>query len=126
MSLDGAICGFLLVYIIPIKMHLTCLYADPHTLKQSLLRDESPLETDVRPSIITTTEDGAKISDLRVDKLDDEVGTNAKNMYACNSMHTERKGRIPKNVRYFFYFLLTLVGLAFAVIKIVNLALKGN
>jgi len=123
MSLDGAICGFLLVYIIPIKMHLKCMYTDPQTIRQSLLRDESPEETDNRPSIITTTEDGLKISDLRVDKLEDEFGNHGKNNYACNSMHTERRGRIPKNLRYFFYLVLTLIGLAFAVIKIVNLAL---
>lgn len=118
-SLNGAICGFLLVYIIPIKMHLTCLYSDPNVIKQSLLREDSE---DERPSIITTTEDGAKISDLRVDKLEDDYG-NINNYAACNSMHQERKKRMNKKLRYFLYFVLALVGLAFAVIKIVNLAM---
>lgn len=118
-SLNGAICGFLLVYIIPIKMHLTCLYSDPSIIKQSLLREDSD---DDRPSIITTTEDGAKISDLRVDKLEDDCG-NINNYAACNSMHQERKKRMNQKMRYFLYFVLTLIGLAFAVIKIVNLAM---
>ena len=121
-SLDGAICGFLLVYIIPIRMHLKCLYTDPNAIKQSLLRDDSADDYEERPSIITTTEDGARISDLRVDKLEDEVTSINKNM-ACNSMHDARRAKIPKNIRYFLYFLLTLVGLGFALIKIVNLAM---
>ena len=25
-ALDGAVCGFMLVYVIPVFMHLTCLY----------------------------------------------------------------------------------------------------
>ena len=120
-SLDGAICGFLLVYIIPIKMHLTCLYTDPHAIKQSLLKQDSEEDTDNRPSIITTTEDGAKISDLRVDKLmDDRESINA---MACNSMHKDRKTKMSKPLRYFLYLILALIGLGFAVIKIVNLAM---
>lgn len=124
-SLNGAVCGFLLVYIIPIKMHMTCLYSHPDVIKKSLLSDTPELYDNVnRPSIITTTEDGAMISDLRVDKLEEEAGTGNINcgMPICNSMHNDRRGKMPKNVRYFLYFLLILVGLAFAVIKIVNLA----
>lgn len=119
-SLNGAVCGFLLVYIIPIKMHLTCLYTDAHEIRESLLRDSD----DDRPSGITTTEDGTKISDLRVDKLEDDYGTTFATA-ACNSMHQGRRDRMNRKLRYFLYFILTLVGLAFAVIKIVNLAM-GN
>ena len=123
-SLDGAICGFLLVYVIPIKMHLKCLYTDPHELRESLLREDNVNDAEDNASMITSIDDGAKVSGLRIDKLIDTDGP-VKNMHACNSMHTKIKGRIPKNMRYFFYFMLTMVGLAFAVIKIVNLAL-GN
>ena len=83
-SLDGAICGFLLVYIIPIKMHLMCLYTDPHELQKSLLNDESALDAEDLASAITTTEDGAKISGLRLDKLMDE-SDKMKNAHACKA-----------------------------------------
>lgn len=123
-SLNGAICGFLLVYIIPIKLHLKCLYSDPNEIKKSLLHDEDEL------SGITTTEDGARIANLNMDKL--EVGGSKGQInypnethtpYGCNSMHEHRRQGISKNMRYLGYFIIICFGLAFAIIKIVNLAM---
>jgi uncharacterized integral membrane protein len=36
-SFAGAICGFLLCYVIPIALHMQILYGDPSELKKSLL-----------------------------------------------------------------------------------------
>jgi hypothetical protein len=122
MSLTGAVCGFLLVYIIPIKLHLTCLYADPKELVKSLNRAE-----DDDDETITTTEDGAKIANLNVHLLENNNDPNNQtNPFlfhpdACVSMHDQRKKNISKKARYAFYFGLTLIGLSFAVIKIAYL-----
>lgn len=123
MSLTGAICGFLLVYIVPIKMHLACLYGDPKELVKSLNRQD---EDDA----ITTTEDGAKIANLNVLLLEkdntDEANANCPILLqndACVSMHDQRKKNISKNARYAFYLALILIGLSFAIIKIVYLIL---
>ena len=126
MSLTGAICGFLLVYIVPIKMHLTCLYADPKELVKSLNRQD---EDDA----ITTTEDGAKIANLNVHLLDKDNNDEANAINpilfhndACVSMHDQRKKSISKNSRYVFYLVLILIGLSFAIIKIIYLILGKN
>jgi len=63
---------------------LMCLYTDPHELQKSLLNDESALDAEDLASAITTTEDGAKISGLRLDKLMDE-SDKMKNAHACKA-----------------------------------------
>ena len=107
-------------------MHLTCLYADPKELLKSLNRQ-------VEDDAIITTEDGAKIANLNVHLLDKDNNDEANAINpilfhndACVSMHDQRKKSISKNSRYVFYLVLILIGLSFAIIKIIYLILGKN
>lgn len=34
-AFDGAVCGFFLIYVIPIMLHMTCYYKEPRRTKSS-------------------------------------------------------------------------------------------
>lgn len=40
-SFDGAVCGFLLVYVIPIYMHFQCYYGNKKNVRDALLNHDN-------------------------------------------------------------------------------------
>ena len=102
-SLNGAICCYFLIYTIPIALHLKCLYGEKNDgillNPQKLDDDESSFMENYQPNQIQTTGEELK----------------------CVSGHTSIIKRTGKGVRYIFYSILAILGVAFAVLKIVNL-----
>ena len=93
-SLDGAIFGYIMVYIIPIKLHLACLYGKNH-------------------NYLPITEIKKNLKEI--------VQNNNDNKNFCVSTHKGMIDKIPKILRYIYYGMFCVLGLAFAILKILNL-----
>ena len=137
-SLNGGVIGYLLVYAIPIKLHLTCLYKENAMVEEKkevlpVIREvdassnTSPLMPQEKESTFVNTliSDGITIENYSPNELKSRQGSDSKKQMVCRSGHLERKEKIPKRIRYAFYTTIMLIGLAFAVIKIVNV-IMGN
>ena len=139
-SLNGGVIGYLLVYTVPIKLHLTCLYKDNVALEErkeplpaikevnEVSDNSTPLIHKDKESTFVNTliSDGITIENYSPNELKSRQGSDSqKGGIACRSAHLERKGKIPKKVRYAFYTTIMLIGLAFAIIKIVGV-IMGN
>ena len=129
-SLNGGVIGYLLVYAIPIKMHLTCLYDKEEAKIEKKLEPEDVLTTTTPlinsdsngNSFFTLDQDGVKIENYSPSHLKpDRNNSDLKKNEACRSNHLTRKGKFTKKVRYAFYITIMMIGFAFAIIKIINI-----
>lgn len=135
-SLNGSVIGYLLVYAVPIKIHLSCLYSSEpkvnvyKSIEQNKILEEKNKEN-IKPLIdpeeksstflnTIVDQDGVRIENYQPDML--KIDKNHENeTHPCRSNHISRKEKVPKKIRYVFYTALLLIGLAFAIIKIVNI-----
>ena len=125
-SLNGAVCGYLMLYIIPIKLHLNCLY-DAHdheekdvTYNGELLMKNCDLDyfgpDSPNISILKKNELREKdlIENLKMSKLGLEMEKNG-----CKSAHLTMIKRSPKWYRYLMYGILSIFGAVIALWSIV-------
>lgn len=106
-SLNGAICCYFLIYTIPIAIHLQCLYGEKN----------SSLKAYFRPKL--DDEDSSYMENYQPNKIDF-----GESDIKCVSVHGSMIKRTGKKVRYTFYAILSGLGLAFAIIKILSLFIK--
>lgn len=142
-SLNGGVIGYLLVYVVPIKLHLKCLYSEhpeedktevENKIEENICIEEKPdlnpreplLDKEKESTFVHTVmdQDGVKIENYMPEIL--QIGFNKKsaemqNKFPCRSNHLTRKAGVPKKLRYTFYGIVMMIGFAFAVIKIVNI-----
>ena len=89
-AIDGAVVGFFIIYVIPVKLHLKCLYE--RQLKDQLTTNESVNN-----------------------HIDNDYQTSLINRPGCD--HSKYK-RFSKRTRYLFYGMILLIGLAFMAVQI--------
>ena len=110
-SLNGAICCYFMIYTIPIALHLKCLYGKDH-------------KTAEPENSINGNEDL-----MGQNRLDDDESSYIENYdpkkieweKECNDDHGKIKKRAGKFIRFMFYAAVSMLGAAFAILKIVNL-----
>lgn len=134
-SLNGALCGYIMLYIIPIKLHLNCLY-DSHEQNdvvyngEVLMRnfDYEYMNSMESPSIylkkkIDDQKERSLIDELKMSKL---IGFEVeKHGNGCKSAHLTMIKQTPKGSRYLIYGLIAMFGAVIAIWEIVNIAV-GN
>ena len=136
-SLNGSVIGYLIAYVVPIKIHLKCLYGDEEnvTYEQKKIQNEqiinvsnnnTPLigkEKDKDSTFVHTflDQDGVTVENYSPNDLKTESNSDLRKQNVCRSNHLGIKDRCNKKVRYVIYTTIMLIGLAFAVIKVVNL-----
>jgi len=88
-AIDGAVVGFFIIYVIPVKLHLKCLYEKEEKEKGTTSHESVNAEREIYMSL--------------VDRPD------------CD--HSKHK-RFSKKTRYVFYSVIMLIGIAFMVVQI--------
>ena len=130
-SLNGAVCGYLLLYLIPIKLHLNCLY-DLHDKDlifngEILMKDydsgylgpESPVSLFKRKS--DDQIERALIDQLKMSKL---IGLEVE-QNGCKSAHLTMIKQTPKISRYIIYGTIALFGVVIGIWELIDLT-QGN
>lgn len=135
-SLNGGVIGYLLVYVVPIKLHLTCLYSKIEKNNSNCEKIEENSEEDFLRSHLIDQEknstfsktildqDGIKVENYNPEEL--KIGKNSKNsdlnkVGPCRSNHFFKRKTVSKKMRYGFYGAIMLIGFTFALIKIMNI-----
>ena len=126
-SLNGAVCGYLMLYIIPIKLHLNCLY-DSHEKNvvyegQILMNnyDYSYLSPESPATKMKNNEEKLLIDELKMSRLMGfEMAYNG-----CNSAHLTMIKQTPKISRYIIYGLISIFGALLAIWEIYDIV-RGN
>ena len=88
-AIDGAVVGFFIIYVVPVKLHLKCLY-----------EKEGRHQVTTNESVNGHLEDHQKSHIERPD---------------CD--HSKHR-RFSKKTRYIFYGFIMLIGIAFMVVQI--------
>ena len=130
-SFNGAVCGYLMLYIIPIKLHLNCLYEihdkdlifDGEILMKDydsgFLGPESPISLS-KMKIDDQTE-RALIDQLKMSKL---IGLEVE-YNGCKSAHLTMIRQTPKISRYICYGFIALFGAVIGIWELLYLV-QGN
>eukprot|EP01017_Pseudomicrothorax_dubius_P048289 TRINITY_DN8764_c0_g1_i4.p1 TRINITY_DN8764_c0_g1~~TRINITY_DN8764_c0_g1_i4.p1 ORF type:complete len:146 (+),score=21.95 TRINITY_DN8764_c0_g1_i4:158-595(+) len=106
-TFDGAVCGFILIYIIPISLHLQVLYGDDKKLRSSDFRSrEDVIEGHPDSSVV--------LESLLRSKLISEEQLIIDSLY-------DSKKKIPKIVRLAIYGIMTLIGFLIVVLQVYSL-----
>ncbi len=105
-SLNGAICCYFLLYMIPIALHLKCLYGEKNSLENRFIINPEKLEADENSFMENYDPNKIEVNEAEM---------------KCTSGHGSMKRMRGKNIRYAFYGFLSLLGVAFAVLKMVSI-----
>jgi sodium-coupled neutral amino acid transporter 9 len=125
-SYTGAIGGFLLIYIIPIYCHLTCLYFKKENVKQideALISKNNGIKSDGEDNYddnkVDDSLNDSKESKVKLFGLDDKKMNKliSDEIEECRTDHTHEM-TYSKPVVYTFYILLALYGLFILIISI--------
>ncbi|CAD8199009.1 unnamed protein product [Paramecium pentaurelia] len=107
-SLCGAVIGLFQEYIIPIALHLSCLYA-----KKDSKTKNQPNYNQVQASMEST--------EYLVDQVDfTKFSLNDEEDLKCND-HSELLKRMPKNFRISLYSFILVIGIAIGIGKLIDI-----
>ncbi|CAD8190473.1 unnamed protein product [Paramecium pentaurelia] len=107
-SLCGAVIGLFQEYIIPIALHLNCLYA-----KKGFQTQNQPNYNQVQVSMESTQ--------YLVDQVDfTKFSLNDEEDLKCND-HQELLKRMPKNLRISLYSFILIIGIAIGIGKLIDI-----
>lgn len=116
-SLNGAITGYFMIYIIPINLHLTCLYHKTSSLGENLIKniDFDFLDKEINSELVRRKEDNL-IDNVRLSKLSLEVED-----LQCASSHMTFLSRKKRKVNYVVYGIIATFGSLMAVNEIMKI-----
>lgn len=134
-SMNGAICGYVMLYIIPIKLHLDCLYeihyesGDEVFYEGKMLMNHYDMKyfsvdspATLKKNRIDDQREKELIDNLKMSKLG---GLDIEGKRHCKSAHLTMIKSTPKLSRYLFYGFIAFVGGLIAILEVIEI-IKGN
>lgn len=118
---DGALCGFFLIYLIPINLHLKMLYGDKNELRRSLAQPSSHVSLQTVEGIEGLADFDESALAEPLDGQPDEKEELDEEEISMFDKVAEKEKNFPKWLRMTGFSLLMLYGFAVLVMQVIQM-----